>query len=63
MGERSPGGCSIYADDIDSIYAQWKSNADAAARFTPLSFTNYGMRAFTMFDLYENEIRVGSPSR
>ena len=63
MGERSPGSCFIYADDIDSVYALWKSNADSTARFTPLIFTNYGMRAFTMFDLYDNEIRVGSPSR
>ena len=39
------------------------NRCDGSARFTPLIFTNYGMRAFTMFDLYGNEIRVGSPER
>jgi hypothetical protein len=63
LGERTPGSCFIYADDIDGVYADWTLKAGDSARFTPLSFTNYGMRAFTMFDPYGNEIRVGSPSR
>jgi len=63
LGERTPGSCFIYAEDIDSVYADWTAKADDSARFTPLIFTNYGMRAFTMFDLYGNEIRVGSPAR
>ena len=63
LGERTPGSCFIYAEDIDGVYADWKSKAGDAARFTPLNFTNYGMRAFTMFDPDGNEIRVGSPSR
>src|SRR6059058_5480642 len=63
LGERQPGSCFVYAGDIDALYADWKAKADPAARFTPLSFTNYGMRAFTMFDADENEIRVGWPPR
>ena len=63
LGERQPGSCFIYAEDIDSVYADWTAKADDSARFTPLIFTNYGMRAFTMFDLHDNEIRVGSPAR
>ena len=63
LGERTPGSCFIYAEDIDRVYSEWTSRAGDAARFTPLGHTNYGMRAFTMFDPYGNEIRVGSPSR
>ena len=63
LGEREPGSCFIYARDIDAVHEHWTANADGSARFTPLIFTNYGMRAFTMFDLYGNEIRVGSPER
>jgi hypothetical protein len=63
FGERTPGSCFMYADDIDAVYEQWRENADDSARFTPLAHTNYGMRAFTMFDPDGNEIRVGSPSR
>jgi predicted enzyme related to lactoylglutathione lyase len=63
LGERAPGSCFIYADDIDGVYADWTSRAGEIARFTPLSFTNYGMRAFTMYDPDGNEIRVGSPAR
>ena len=63
LGEREPGSCFIYARDIDAVYEQWTAQADESAQFTPLIFTNYGMRAFTMFDLYGNEIRVGSPER
>jgi hypothetical protein len=63
LGERTPGSCFVYADDIDAVYAEWTSRAERAARFTPLTHTNYGMRAFTMFDPDGNEIRVGSPAR
>ncbi len=63
LGERTAGSCFIYAEDVDSVYADWTSKAGETARFTPLSFTNYGMRAFTMFDPDGNEIRVGSPAR
>ena len=63
LGERSPGSCFVYADDIDAVYSQWKANADDATRITPLTFTSFGMRVFTMFDLYDNEIRVGWPPR
>jgi catechol 2,3-dioxygenase-like lactoylglutathione lyase family enzyme len=62
-GERSPGAAFVYADDIDAVYARWKEAAGDAARFTPLQHTNYGMRAFTMFDADGNEIRVGWPPR
>ena len=63
LGERTAGSCFIYAEDIDGVYGEWTSKAAETARFTPLSFTNYGMRAFTMFDPDGNEIRVGSPAR
>ena len=63
LGEREPGSCFVYTDDIDGVYADWKSRADASVRFTPLTFTNFGMRMFTMFDPDGNEIRVGSPAR
>jgi len=64
LGERTPGSCFVYAVDIDAVYADWTSRADgSSARFTPLAHTNYGMRAFTMFDPDGNEIRVGSPAR
>ena len=64
LGERTPGSCFVYATDIDAVYADWTSRADgSSARFTPLAHTNYGMRAFTMFDPDGNEIRVGSPAR
>jgi hypothetical protein len=63
LGARQPGSCFVYVDDIDTIYERWKTSADSAARFTPLAHTNYGMRAFTMFDPDGNEIRVGWPPR
>ena len=63
LGERTPGSCFVYTDDVDAVFAEWKSKAGAEARFTPLSFTNFGMRMFTMFDPCGNEIRVGSPAR
>ena len=62
-GDRGAGACFVYADDIDAVYARWKAAADGAGRFTPLQHTNYGMRAFTMFDPDGNEIRVGWPPR
>jgi catechol 2,3-dioxygenase-like lactoylglutathione lyase family enzyme len=63
LGERGSGTCFVYADDIDAVYEQWKASAEGLARFTPLAHTNYGMRAFTMFDPDGNEIRVGWPPR
>jgi catechol 2,3-dioxygenase-like lactoylglutathione lyase family enzyme len=63
LGDRTPGSCFVYAEDVDSVYADWTSRAGDAARFTPLTFTNFGMRVFTMFDPDGNEIRVGSPPR
>jgi predicted enzyme related to lactoylglutathione lyase len=63
LGERGPGTCFVYAEDIDALYEQWKESAGGSARFTPLAHTNYGMRAFTMFDPDANEIRVGWPPR
>jgi hypothetical protein len=63
LGERTPGASFIYADDLDGVYADWTSRADAAARFTPCTFTNFGMRMFSVFDLFDNEIRVGWPPR
>ena len=53
----------MYAEDIDALYDQWWTSAHASARFTPLAHTNYGMRAFTMFDPDGNEVRVGWPPR
>jgi catechol 2,3-dioxygenase-like lactoylglutathione lyase family enzyme len=63
LGERPPGSCFMYAEDIDGVYEQWTARAAGEARFTPLAHTNYGMRAFTMFDPDGNEIRVGWPPR
>src|SRR5437763_15241359 len=63
LGARMPGSCFIYADDIAAVYADWTARAGNGARFTPLAHTNYGMRAFTMFDPDGNEIRVGWPPR
>jgi hypothetical protein len=61
LGARNPGSAFVYVDDADSTYAEWSAKADSAARFKPAGATNFGMRAFTMFDLDDNEIRVGSP--
>lgn len=63
LGERQAGSCWVYAEDVDGVYEEWKSGADESARFTPLAHTNFGMRAFTMFDPDGNEIRVGQPAR
>jgi len=63
LGDRTPGSCFVYTDDIDAVYAAWTSTAGDDARFTPLTHTNFGMRMFTMFDPSGNEIRVGSPLR
>jgi predicted enzyme related to lactoylglutathione lyase len=63
LGERTPGSCFVYAEDIDALSERWREAAGDAARFTPLAHTNYGMRAFTMFDPDGNEIRVGWPPR
>jgi catechol 2,3-dioxygenase-like lactoylglutathione lyase family enzyme len=63
VDERSPGSCFVYVDDIDAVYARWHQAAGDDARFVPLRHTNYGMRAFTMFDPDGNEVRVGTPAR
>jgi catechol 2,3-dioxygenase-like lactoylglutathione lyase family enzyme len=63
FGERTPGSCFIYADDLDSVYAEWTARAAGAAEFTPLTHTNFGMRMFTMHDPDGNELRVGWPPR
>jgi catechol 2,3-dioxygenase-like lactoylglutathione lyase family enzyme len=63
VDQRTPGSCWVYADDVERVYEQWRSGADDTARVTPLTFTNFGMRAFTMFDPDGNEIRVGQPAR
>jgi uncharacterized glyoxalase superfamily protein PhnB len=63
LGERHAGSCFVYAEDIDAVYAAWTAGAGDDARFTPLQHTNYGMRAFTMFDPDGNEVRVGWPPR
>jgi catechol 2,3-dioxygenase-like lactoylglutathione lyase family enzyme len=63
QGEREPGSCWVYADDVDRVYEEWTAGAGDQARFTPLAHTNFGMRAFTMFDPDGNEIRVGQPAR
>lgn len=62
-GERPAGSCWVYADDVDAVYAEWRSGAGESVRFTPLGHTNFGMRAFTMFDPDGNELRVGQPPR
>ena len=63
LGERVAGSCFVYAEDIDAVYSAWVAAAGDDARFTPLAHTNYGMRAFTMFDPDGNEVRVGWPPR
>lgn len=64
LGERQPGSCWVYADDVDLVYEEWTAGGgESSARFTPLQHTNFGMRAFTMFDPDGNEIRVGQPPR
>lgn len=63
-GEHAPGAAFIYADDIDAVHADWSSKLDGSgATITPLAHTNYGMRAFKLFDPDGNEIRVGWPPR
>jgi catechol 2,3-dioxygenase-like lactoylglutathione lyase family enzyme len=63
LGERTPGSAFVYAEDIDAVYERWNGAADGGGRCTPLQHTNYGMRAFTLFDPDGNEIRVGWPPR
>jgi hypothetical protein len=61
-GPRPPGSCFIYVDDADATYQEWQAGAVAPARLQPPIHTNYGMRAFTLFDPHDNELRVGSGS-
>jgi hypothetical protein len=62
-GARTPGSCFVYVDDVDVLYDEWRANAVAPARLEAPMHTNYGMRQFTLFDPYDNELRIGSPSR
>jgi catechol 2,3-dioxygenase-like lactoylglutathione lyase family enzyme len=63
LGDRQPGACWVYAEDVDRVYEEWTAGAGDDARFTQLGHTNFGMRAFTMFDPDGNEVRVGTPAR
>jgi catechol 2,3-dioxygenase-like lactoylglutathione lyase family enzyme len=63
LGERGPGSCFVYVDDIDAVHGQWTARADEAARFTPLRYTDFGMRVFWLYDPDGNEVRVGWPPR
>jgi catechol 2,3-dioxygenase-like lactoylglutathione lyase family enzyme len=60
-GQRAPGSCFLYVDDADAVYQEWQANAGAPARLGAPIHTNFGMRAFTLFDPDGNELRVGSP--
>jgi catechol 2,3-dioxygenase-like lactoylglutathione lyase family enzyme len=55
-----PGACFIAVDDADALYDEWQARVDAPARLTRPIHTNYGMRAFTLFDPDGNEVRVGA---
>jgi len=59
-GPRPPGSCFVYVDDADAVYDEWHAHVAAPARVTRPIHTNYGMRAFTLFDPDGNEVRVGS---
>jgi catechol 2,3-dioxygenase-like lactoylglutathione lyase family enzyme len=59
-GATGPGSCFISVDDADAVYEVWQSNVDAPARITRPIHTNYGMRAFTLFDPHGNEVRIGA---
>jgi hypothetical protein len=61
-GPRAAGSCFLYVDDADGVYAEWQGKAPAPARIDPPRDTEYGMRAFTLFDPDDNEVRVGSPA-
>lgn len=60
LGDRTPGSAFVYADNIDALHAKW---CEAGANVTPLSYTNFGMRMFTLHDPDGNEVRVGWPPR
>jgi hypothetical protein len=59
-GPRAPGFCFVYVDDADSVYAEWQGKAASPGRIERPLNTNYGMRVFSVFDPYDNEVRVGS---
>jgi catechol 2,3-dioxygenase-like lactoylglutathione lyase family enzyme len=60
-GRRPAGSCFIWVDDANGIYDEWQAQMESPARLEPPVDTEYGMRTFTMYDPYGNEIRVGSP--
>jgi catechol 2,3-dioxygenase-like lactoylglutathione lyase family enzyme len=62
-GPRAPGSCFLYVDDADLVYQEWQANVAAPARIEAPIHTNYGMRAFKLFDPHENELQIGSASR
>jgi catechol 2,3-dioxygenase-like lactoylglutathione lyase family enzyme len=59
-GSRAPGSCFIYVDDADAVFREWEAGVAAPARIEPPIHTNFGMRAFKLFDPDGNELRVGS---
>jgi catechol 2,3-dioxygenase-like lactoylglutathione lyase family enzyme len=59
-GRQSPGSCFIYVDDADAVFRDWQAGVVAPARIEAPIHTNFGMRAFTLFDPDGNELRVGS---
>jgi catechol 2,3-dioxygenase-like lactoylglutathione lyase family enzyme len=63
LGDRPPGACFVYTDDIDALYERWRTAAGDSARFVPLRHTDFGMRVFWLYDPDGNEIRVGWPPR
>lgn len=57
---KGPGACFVAVEDADALYEEWQGHVDAPARLTRPIHTNYGMRAFTLFDPDGNEVRVGA---
>jgi catechol 2,3-dioxygenase-like lactoylglutathione lyase family enzyme len=57
---QGPGSCFIYVDDADGVFRDWQGSVAAPARIEPPIHTNFGMRAFKLFDPHGNELRVGS---
>jgi catechol 2,3-dioxygenase-like lactoylglutathione lyase family enzyme len=59
-GRTFPGSCFVYVEDADVVYRDWQAGVAPPARLEAPINTNYGMRAFTLFDPHDNEVRVGS---
>lgn len=64
----SYGGCYITTDDVDALYAKFRSGlkrergkipTSGIPRIGPLKDTTYGMRQFIMADPGGNSIRIG----